>query len=257
MIFYFSATGNSQFVAEKTAAALGERVISIGVALRDGHFDYDVSGDSYIGFVIPTFAWTIPGAVAQFIEKMKLTGAEGKFAFGIITAGAGTGGAPAALRAALEEKGIAYSASYDLAMIDNYIVWSSIPSDAAVRSKLDAISKKVDAIIAELQNKTAGRIPSDAPRDKFMPFTPVDSAAGNCQFTCSDACTGCGTCAELCPMSCITMQNSRPVWKGDCTVCFACMHRCPSEAIDFGRETAGKRRYSHPDVKPRMKNEYN
>jgi flavodoxin len=46
MIFWFSSTGNSQHAAEKIAAATGERTISIGAALRDGHYDFDISGDS-------------------------------------------------------------------------------------------------------------------------------------------------------------------------------------------------------------------
>ena len=40
MIFYFSATGNSQYAAEKIAEATGDRLISIGQALRDTHFDF-------------------------------------------------------------------------------------------------------------------------------------------------------------------------------------------------------------------------
>lgn len=248
MIFYFSATGNSQYAAERLAAGLGERAVSIGGALRAGEYDYDVSGDAYIGFVIPTFAWTIPGAVARFIDRMNLTGAAGKHGFAVITAGEGTGGAPGAIRAALEGKGIPYSGSFDLIMIDNYIVWSDIPTGQALTRRLGEADARLDEILRAVREKTAGELPSDAPKDPFMPFTAVDSAAGSCGFTVSAACTGCGTCAALCPTRCIQMADGRPVWKGECTVCFACLHRCPETAIDFGRETVGKRRYVHPGV---------
>ena len=83
MIFYFSATGNSQSVAEQIASALGQRIISIGLAIRNGHYDFDVSGDDYLGFVAPTFAYTLPGAVAMFIDKLKLTGYSKQYTFGV------------------------------------------------------------------------------------------------------------------------------------------------------------------------------
>jgi hypothetical protein len=38
--------GNSQYAAEKVAAALNEKMISIGAALRDGHYNFDYSEES-------------------------------------------------------------------------------------------------------------------------------------------------------------------------------------------------------------------
>ena len=256
MIFYFSATGNSQFAAEKLAEALGERLISIGVALRDEKFSYDVSEDRYIGFVVPTFAGTIPGAAATFIERLTLSGADGKHGFAVITAGGGTDGAPAAMKAALEEKGIPYSGSFDLAMIDNFIVWTPVPTGSALRNRLSASENRLAQIIDAVKNKESGTLPSTPPKDRFMPFTPVDSAVGSCKLYATDACDGCGVCAELCPMRCITMSAKKPVWKGQCTTCFACLHRCPAAAIQFGRETEGKARYTHPDTTVVTKNSY-
>ena len=256
MIFYFSATGNSQFAAEKLAQSLGEKLVSIGVALRDEKFKYDVSGDSFIGFVVPTFAWTIPGAVAMFIDRLELSGVAGQHCFSVITAGEGADGAPAAMKAALEEKGLVYSGSFDLIMIDNYIVWTPVPPASALRTRLDAAETQLEQIINIIKNKGAGAMPTSPPKDRFMPFTPVDSAAGSGKFYVTDNCTGCGLCAELCPMRCITISGERPVWKGQCTNCFACLHRCPAAAVQFGRETEGKERYVHPEVTHIFKNTY-
>jgi flavodoxin len=94
MIFYFSATGNSQYAAERIAAATGDQVISIGQALREEQFDFDITGDAHLGFVIPTFAWTLPGAVALFIKNLNLTGYSGQYVYGVFTCGQ----APAANR---------------------------------------------------------------------------------------------------------------------------------------------------------------
>ena len=62
-------------------------------------------------------------------------------------------------------------------------------------------------------------------------------------FAASDACTGCGQCAKLCPTNNITIQNGKPVWGGDCTHCMACICRCGAEAIEYGKKSLGKPRY--------------
>jgi MinD superfamily P-loop ATPase len=70
-------------------------------------------------------------------------------------------------------------------------------------------------------------------------------------FSVSDACTACGTCAEVCPVSNIRMVQDRPAWHHRCELCCACLHFCPAEAIQlkflFG--TKGRGRYRHPDLK--------
>ena len=62
-------------------------------------------------------------------------------------------------------------------------------------------------------------------------------------FSASDACTGCGLCARLCPLENIVMGSGRPHWTGSCTTCNACYHNCPFGAISFGRMTKGKGQY--------------
>jgi len=57
-------------------------------------------------------------------------------------------------------------------------------------------------------------------------------------FTVPDRCTGCGTCAEVCPETAITIEKKRSVIDRDlCIGCFDCMHVCPEQAIDIDWET--------------------
>ena len=47
-----------------------------------------------------------------------------------------------------------------------------------------------------------------------------------------DACTGCGTCVEQCPVSALSMHDAVPVVDGDvCIACFCCQEICPEKAI--------------------------
>jgi uncharacterized Fe-S center protein len=57
-------------------------------------------------------------------------------------------------------------------------------------------------------------------------------------FTIPDRCTGCGTCADICPKTAISLVNEKSVIAQDrCIGCFECMHVCPEHAIDIDWET--------------------
>ena len=57
------------------------------------------------------------------------------------------------------------------------------------------------------------------------------------------SCTSCGLCAARCPLNNIVLEGGRPVWKGECTHCMACIGGCPTEAIEYGEKSKGRRRY--------------
>ncbi|MDD6189062.1 MAG: EFR1 family ferrodoxin [Clostridiales bacterium] len=258
MIFYFSATGNSQSVAEQIASALDSRIISIGLAMRDGHFEFDVSGDEYVGFVVPTFAYTLPGVVAMFLDKLELKGYDAQYTFGVFTCGEGTGDEGSALGLALKNKGLGYNGSFDVVMPDNFILWSNIPSDDVLASKLSSARKTVDGIIEKLKAKENGKLTGKAPRMPFMPTERISTSAGTSKLHVTEKCMGCGKCANVCPMSCIRIEHTHasPVWEGDCTMCLACLHHCPNAAIEYEDQTLRKKRYLNPDCKLQLKNKY-
>jgi NAD-dependent dihydropyrimidine dehydrogenase PreA subunit len=250
MIFYFTATGNSQYAAEKIAAATGDRLVSIGSALRDGAFEYDITGDERLGFVIPTFAWTLPGAVAKFIENLKLTGYQKQYVYGVFTCGESTGSESAALNVLLKTSGIRFAGSFDLVMPDNFIVWSEVPAPARLETILNAADKTLENIIDTVKNKKPGAVGAGTPQNLYMPLEAVSTSNKTSKLYADEKCTACGLCMELCPMRCIKADDSgHPVWEGECTVCLACLHRCPAHAVQYGKDTLKKGRYVNPRVK--------
>lgn len=62
-------------------------------------------------------------------------------------------------------------------------------------------------------------------------------------FKADDKCNGCGKCVRVCPLNNLSLVNDLPVWGKTCTHCMACIAYCPTEAIEYGKKSAGKPRY--------------
>jgi MinD superfamily P-loop ATPase len=62
-----------------------------------------------------------------------------------------------------------------------------------------------------------------------------------------EKCTGCGTCAKVCPVNNIKIVDKRPEFQHKCEMCFACDEWCPSNAIHHWSRSEGVK-YHHPDV---------
>src|SRR3712207_9530730 len=88
MIFYFSATGNTRWAANKLSQLLHDKLIYIPSALQ-GDCIFDLAPDEPVGFVFPIHGWRPPKIVREFINRLQLRseGSEQRFIYSIVTAG--------------------------------------------------------------------------------------------------------------------------------------------------------------------------
>lgn len=84
MIFYFSGTGNSKWIAERLSEYTDDALVDISTLNEVPAIDKE----ERLGFVFPIYAWGVADPMMTFIGKLPHTDA---FTFGICTCGADAG----------------------------------------------------------------------------------------------------------------------------------------------------------------------
>lgn len=252
MIFYFTGTGNSLFVAEKIAKEQGDQPVSIAKELDRKYsvLEYEFSENDLLGFVFPVYAWGPPEIVLDFISRMRINGRP--YVFSVSTCGDDEGRTAKILQKSLNRKGICLDSAFTLIMPNNYIIGFDVDEKEVETDKLKRAEKRLDSInliISKRQKNVFDLIPGKFPDFKSGIINPLFNRFGRSTryFYATDKCTRCGICEKICPLHTIKVDE-KPVWGKSCTQCLACIHRCPVKAIQYGKKTAGKGRYVHPDL---------
>lgn len=245
MIVYFSATGNSKFVAQRIAESIGSTAVSI--------FDLPATGDiSISGIVTPTYAWGIPSVIEDFLKSRKIT-KNGDYLFYVATYGTTSGQSGYfANRALRKNSGLCFNAYFDVKMPDT---WTPI-FDLSDQDKVRKINEKVDAQIEEntrhiLEQAQGNFMKSRLPAVTRIVYRPYYNQMRRTKhFSVEDSCIACGLCEKKCPVNAIEMKDGKPTWKFEqCTICLGCLHRCPKFAIQYGKNTKKHGQYLNPNVK--------
>ena len=101
MIFYFSATGNSYWIARLLGERFGLPLVSVTEAAHRNVYRYDVSASSRLLFVLPVHSWGPSLSMLTFIRKLELTGYRGQPVHAVCTCGDDCGETDRILRHAL------------------------------------------------------------------------------------------------------------------------------------------------------------
>lgn len=249
MILYFSGTGNSRFVARLIADALGDEAVSINEHLINGS-ERSFSSETPYVVVCPTYCYAIPTAVRDFLLSASFFTGSSNMYF-VMTCGAGIGGAPYLNDRLCRRIGMNHMGTEKLVMPDNYLVMYEPSCSDEAQALVDSAPQRLGGIIDSIKANEPIGSRSNAVFGSFSGAAAkiFNAAVGKPgKFTVSDSCTSCGLCEKNCPMGCITLKDGHPTWKSGCIHCLSCICGCPSNAIDYGRSTYGRRRhYLYPD----------
>ena len=245
MVLYFSGTGNSRWCAELIAKSIDDEAVDIGLLIKKRSVADFICDRPWI-FVAPTYSWRLPHIFTDFIKRGSFSG--NKSAYFVMTCGDDIGNASEYNKMLCKEKGFDYCGTAGIVMPENYVAMFTCPGKDKAQRIIEAAKPVAERVaecikegkcLPESKVNLADKIKT-APVNKLFYSLCVKSKA----FYATDECISCGLCERNCPTNCITMKEGKPSWGDGCTHCMACICLCPEEAIEYGKKTKGKTRYS-------------
>ena len=248
MIFYFSGTGNTKWMAQQLAQATGEQLLYIPDELRKGKLQYTLQEGERLGFCFPTHGWQPPRIVRTFIRNASFILPPSSYVYAATTCGDNMGHAMRILDKELGKKGMKTDARFAVVMPESNVCFSFLHLDTPekVQQKKTAAQKTVAHISEVVKNRQVG---VEELVKGAIPYTYTYVIGGYYNkhlitdkhfWVDEEACIQCGLCAKLCPVD--DIEGLPPHWKhdGSCTNCLACYHHCPQHAIHWGTMQRGQ-----------------
>lgn len=260
MIYYFSATGNTRYVANLLAKELGDEAVSITdssvdtTAVSEQKSKAESKADYYPILCFPVHGWRVPSIVEKFLKAHNLNTIEGSI-YVVLTCGDDCGKTIDYLRKTASETGLSIAGAFSVQMPESYVGLpfmdvdrgdveqlkiekarkTTIPHIASViRSKARGVYEVHEGACAYLKSKVFGGF--------FHHVLITDRTFSVNRM----ACVGCGMCEKVCQVENIQMgSDKKPIWKhtSRCMTCMACYHICPRHAISFNGMTKKKGQY--------------
>jgi len=240
VIFCFSGTGNCLDLAKNIAKGLGDTDI---VLMKRELARTDVTDAKRVGFVFPCFGGGAPSDVLRYARGIRI--AEDAYTFGVSSSAsyAGTG-------------------LFELNKIIPLKYWKTVNHQCSCiwlfPHDLMGSVEQSQAKSEDAAREIASQIKAGTVSVKNPPNNPINALENKAwssiaakkakSFTVSNACIGCGTCANLCPRGNITLLGNRAVIGYDCVGCLSCLQFCPTEAISLGAVTEKREHYHNPNV---------
>ena len=229
MVFYFTGTGNSLYVARQ----LEEKPLSIPQVMRGDSFDFT---DESIGVVAPIYGHELPPMVKEFIRKSSF---HTDYFYVILTYGLRHGGASELARDFCESCGVHVAYANIVLMGDNFLPGY----DMEIEQKAD---KHVDEQLAPIIGDVRGRVHkisavTEEDREIHRENVARNAARpeGELQHlivVVADRCIGCGVCSRVCPTASMRLVDGKAEHiPGKCEICMACAQACPQLAITTSR----------------------
>lgn len=252
MVLYFSATGNTEWIAKEIADRIDDEAVNLITRIKNEDYSPIHSEKPFI-ICAPVYVCEIPRFMTKYLKKVDFTGS--RDVYFILTSGGYCGPSGPLLRKIFKSKKMVCHGHAEFKMPRNYVASDDYPmlEKDQVEERLTEAYKCLDSVANDILagNKLTARHVAFFETLITVPFNPVWcklklTAKG---FHVEGNCLGCGKCAKLCPLNNIKIVDKKPVWENNCTHCMACIANCPTNAIQYKDITQKKDPYTFSKYK--------
>lgn len=231
VIYYFSGTGNSLRAAVRIAESIGGAEI---ISVRCAPESVPAKGADVIGFVCPVYEWDMPGTMKAFVQRLEIN--PDAYIFMVATYIAIHGRCFETMESLLAEKGGRLHYGCALRCVASQC--TAYPPFPPEKIMVPLMERGIRKIGRELSARKLRAYARMSPITRMLypklmaPYMEVEHEYDKGFFT-DGRCSGCGTCAKVCPTQNIAIEGGRPAWNHRCHGCMACVAFCPTKAIQF------------------------
>lgn len=240
IVFYFTATGNSLFIAKQ----LSDAPLSIPQELKKSNLVYEADE---IGFVFPDYAAAVPVIVREFIEKAQF---KAPYIFSVITFGNASVNVAEWWNEYATDKGLNNNYINSILMVDNYLPVFDMNEQMRIDKKTDENMAKIIEDITAHKDYVQPADMGFFSKEMLKGMQDMHFSQTSEQLIKLDTsrCIQCNTCTEVCPRGNFSLTPGGLQISGKCEFCLACIHNCPQHALSLERERNKEARYRHPDI---------
>jgi ferredoxin/flavodoxin len=233
VVFYFSGTGNSRFVAEHFAAAAGADCYSIEEPLDAAAL---LSQEEVVAFCYPVYGSCVAGPMRSFVQTHQAE-LQGKRFVILATQLIFSGDGAHALCAHLPggEANVVYAEH--VCMPNNLCNFPLFPVANGEKNarKIRRAKRIIDRAANEIARGVVRRrgfhpISILLSKSQSAYWPALEQQAAN-DVRVSDDCIHCGLCVRTCPTKNLTMDQNGVQQHARCAVCYRCVNACPKQAI--------------------------
>ena len=239
-IFYFTGTGNSLYIAKR----LGGQLYSIPQVLKSTKLFFE---DEKIGIIFPTYGFSIPDIVKEFIEKVTL---KSPYIFAIMTCGNNSGDAPKYFASLSKKHAIEINYSNSIVMAGNHIPLVDIEKEKSLDKNIE---KNINQLIKDISNSkhyiNRGIIVGPILRNIIKAIKKIRPMDSPDNFYINEDCIKCGICIKVCPRANVSYNSLRNIiFSNHCECCLSCVNNCPKKAIQVKGDKNKNERYRNDNV---------
>ena len=245
LMLYFSATGNSKYVAELFSKKMNAVCHSIE---ENTDFTELIKSNETIGFCYPIFGSRVPKLMREFIMK-HIDSLINKKLIIFCTQMYFSGDGARALTDILPRGHVEVIYAEHFLMPNNVcnVFITPIPGEKTINKYLSNAERKMQIVCENIKRgviKKRGFNPCSRALGLIQgAFFPGIERRARGKVRIDNDCNKCGFCVYVCPMGNFEVEGENIAIKNNCMMCYRCINKCPQKAIRVFLRKKVKKQY--------------